>query len=106
MFKKIAIAVFTVAAIGILSPSVAEARGGMGFRGGGFHGGFHHHGFGRIGLGAVGLGLGLGLAAAPYGYGYPYGYGSYATYGGDCYLLRRRVWTPFGWRLRRIEVCD
>src|SRR3982074_1290995 len=106
MFKKIAIAVFAVAAIGILSPSVAEARGGMGFHGGGFHGGFHHHGFGGIGLGAVGLGLGLGLAAAPYGYGYPYGYGSYAAYGGDCYLIRRRVWTPFGWRLRRIEVCD
>jgi hypothetical protein len=48
--------------------------------------------------------LGLGLAAAPLAFGYPY-YGSYGYYGG-CYLVPRRVWTPWGWRFRRVEVCD
>ena len=103
MIRKTALALFAVAAIGMLSPSLAEARMGM------MHGGMHHHhGFGGFGLGGLGLGLGFGLAAAPwgYGYGYPYGYGSYAYYGGGCYLIPRRVWTPFGWRLRRVEVCD
>ena len=38
--------------------------------------------------------------------GYPYGYDSYAYYDGDCYLVRRRVLTPYGWRLRRVQVCD
>jgi hypothetical protein len=32
------------------------------------------------------------------------GYNSYA-YGGDCYLVRKRVLTPFGWRVRRVQVC-
>ena len=59
-----------------------------------------------------GLGVGLGLAAGypyGYGYGYPYGYASYPydAYGyGDCYLTSRRVWTPYGWRIRRVQVCD
>src|SRR5437660_3782640 len=88
------------------------AHGGGGFHGGGFHGGgFHgggfHGGFHRGGFPGAALGLGLGLAAAPFafGYGYPY-YGSYAYYGGDCYLVPRRVWTPWGWRFRRVQVCD
>lgn len=86
--------------------------GGGGFRGGGFRGG----GFRGAGLG-IGLGLGLGLAAAPYGYyggyyggyDYPYGYAGYG-YGydddGGCYLVARRIWTPYGWRIRRIQVCN
>jgi hypothetical protein len=86
-------------------------RGGGGFRGGGFRGG----GFRGAGIG-LGLGLGLGLAAPygyygyggyPYGYGYgdPYGYAGYYGEGGGCYLVRRRVWTPYGWRIRRMQVC-
>jgi hypothetical protein len=109
------------------SSTPAQARGGGfgggfgrgggfgGFRGGGFRGGgFRGGGFRGAGIG-LGLGLGLGLAA-PYGYyggyGYPYGYGygdpyGYAGYYGDggCYLVRRRVWTPYGWRIRRMQVC-
>ena len=38
------------------------------------------------------------------GFGYPY-YDSYAYYDDDCYLVRRRVLTPYGWRLRRVQVC-
>lgn len=73
-------------------------RGGGGFRGGGFRGG----GFRGAGFGALGVGLGLGLYG-PYGYGNPYYSGYYDD--GGCYLVRRRIWTPYGWRLRRIQVC-
>ena len=33
--------------------------------------------------------------------GYPYGYSSY--YDPGCYVVRRRVWTPYGWRIRRVH---
>ena len=96
MFRKTMIALATVAALGALSPTAADARGGFGggFHGGGFHGGgfgggfrgggFHgggfrgggfHRGFGGRGLG-LGIGLGLLGAGAFYGaYGYPAYYG-------------------------------
>jgi hypothetical protein len=73
------------------SSTGAQARGhGGGFRGGGFRGG----GFRGAGLG---------------GYGYPYGYGGYYPYEGDagvCYAVRRRVLTSYGWRIRRVSVCE
>jgi hypothetical protein len=67
------------------------AKGGRGdWRGDGRH---EHHGRdGRFAIGA--------------GFGYPYGYDSYAYFDGDCYLVRRRVMTPYGWRLRRVQVCE
>ena len=101
MFRKTIIALFAVAAVGLVSPTVASARGGGHGGGGGFHGG----GFRGAGLG---IGLGLGLAGAYGAYGYPYGYGydSYAYDDGGCYLVRRRVMTPYGWRLRRVQVCN
>jgi len=74
-------------------------HGGGGFRGGGFHGGgFRGGGFG--------VGLGLGLYGYGYPYGYPYGYGGYYEDEGGCYLVRRRIRTPRGWRIRRVEVCE
>jgi hypothetical protein len=94
--------------------SEATARPGGGFRGGfggfhaggfrgfhgGFRGGFHHRGFRRFGP-AVGLGLGLG-----YGLGYyPYsGYYPAYAYGDGC-VAPRRIWTPYGWRVRWVNVC-
>ena len=99
------------------SSTAAQARGrgggfggggfrGGGFRGGGFRGGgFRGGGFRGRGIG-LGVGLGLGLAAPYYygGYGgYPYGYSSY--YDPGCYVVRRRVMTPYGWRIRRVTVC-
>ena len=96
-----------------LAPSDATARpfGGGGFRGGGFHGfhggfrggGFHHRGFGFRRFGpAVGVGLGLGLAGAAY----PWYYGGYPTYAyADGCLAPRRVWTPYGWRVRWVNIC-
>jgi hypothetical protein len=101
MFRKTIIALFAVAAVGLVSPTVASARGGGHGGGGGFHGG----GFRGAGLG-VGLGLGLAGAYGAYGYPYGYGYDSYAYDDGGCYLVRRRVMTPYGWRLRRVQVCN
>lgn len=104
--------------------------GGGGFRGRGVVGGSGWRGAGWRGddlgwrgatYGALGVGLGLGLAGVSYGspYGdeddYPYGYGEYAVYGpwvyrtnygSGCYLARSRVWTPYGWRLRTVQVCN
>jgi uncharacterized membrane protein len=106
MLRKTIIALFAVAAVGLVSPSVASARGGGGFHGGGhggggFHGGFRGGGFRGGGFGGFGL-------YGPYaygGYGYPYSYGGYYADGG-CYLIRQRVMTRYGWRLRRVQVCD
>jgi hypothetical protein len=112
MFRKTIIALLAIGVVGLVSPTIASARGGGfgGFRGGGWRGG---------GWGGYGLGLGIGLAA-PYaygGYGYPYaGYGypvgfpySPSYYfnddGGGCYLVRQRVMTRYGWRVRRVQVC-
>jgi len=84
--------------------------GGGGFRGGGY--GWRGGGYGWRGpaYGAIGLGVGLGLAGAYGGWGYPYGYGygypGYAAYDdGGCYLVGRRVWTNYGWRVRPVQVC-
>lgn len=68
-------------------------HGGGGFRGGGFHG----HGF-------RGAGFGFGLGLYPY-----YGYGGYWPYYGDvgvCYAVRERVLTRYGWRIRRVSICE
>ena len=94
--------------------------GGGGFRGGGYRGG-GGGGFAGAGIAAGAIGLGLGVAAAaaaPYGYGgyggyggdggygYNSGYDSYAYDAGGCSLVQQRVMTPYGWRLRRVQVCN
>jgi hypothetical protein len=107
MFRRSIIAALSAAVIGLaFASTAASARPGGGFHGGGFHGGgfhrggFHHGGFHR-GFGfrrfgpAIGLGIGLGV-------GYPY-YAGY--YGYDGCLAPRRVWTPYGWRFRYVNVC-
>jgi hypothetical protein len=66
-----------------------------------------------LAFGALGAGLGYGLYGAygdDYGYDYPNGYYPYAyddSYGdnGDCYVVRRRVHTVHGWRVRPVQVC-
>ncbi len=123
--RKSILAVLAIAAIGIAAPNAASARGGHrggfhdgggfhgggGFRGGGFHGGgFRGAGFrGGYGYrrgfsyGGLGLGVGLGLGSYYGGYGYPYAYSGY--YDNECYLVRRRVATPYGWRIRTVRAC-
>jgi len=62
-----------------LAPSAASAHGWGG--GWGWGGGFHHHHFGP-------------------------GYGVIAAYGDDGCYVTRRIMTPFGYRLRTINVCE
>ena len=116
--RKTVVALMALAAIGLAGSTGALARGGGGGGGGhgggggggghfggggGFHGGgpggFHGGGFhdGFRGHGFIGLGVG------------PFPYDSYYYDNdeeGGCYLVRRRVHTHHGWRIRRFEVCD
>jgi hypothetical protein len=77
--------------------------------GGGFRRGFGGGGFGAgliagSVLGAYGADYG---DYGDYGGGYPYSYGSYYDDdAGGCYLVRRRVMTNYGWRIRRVQVCN
>ena len=71
--------------------------GGRGFRGGGFRGG---------GFRGAGFGLGLGLGYGAYPYGYYDGYYPYVEDESVCYVARRRVMTRYGWRIRRVSVCE
>jgi hypothetical protein len=129
MLRKMITALLAAASMAMFAPDAASARGGGmgghfgggmgghfaggmgggmhmgggphfggGFHGGGFHG-FHHR-FGGIGLGFYG----------PYYDGDYYSYDGYPSYvdqgDSDCYLVRRRVYTRHGWRLRRVQVCE
>jgi hypothetical protein len=98
MFRKVVLALTTVAALVTVGVPNAEARG---FGGGGFHGGFHGGyrggGWGR----GVGVGVGLGLLGAGLYGAYAYD-PAYFGYGYGCFP--HRMWTPYGWRVR--QVCD
>jgi hypothetical protein len=83
---------------------------GRGFGGfhrlGGFNRGFHHRGFGFGGPFAAGL-IGGAALGGLYGYGgngYPYG--GYYSYGEECYVIRRRVYLPWGPPIRKKLVCE
>jgi len=83
----------TLAVAGVAAPQPAEARGGAiaaGIIGG-------------IAAGAI-----IGSAANGYygGPGYYYGAPAPAYYGGGCYWHRERFWDGWGWRVRRVQVCD
>ena len=79
MFRKLALGLFAAASLGVLAlmPTTASAKGW------GWGGGFHHHHFGHF----------PGFIAYVRGYD------------DGCYIVRR-VPTPFGYRLRTIDVCD
>jgi hypothetical protein len=73
----------------------AAIGAGAGFAAGRFHHGFHRRAF--------------FVGAGPYAYYddyYPY-YDDDGYYGGDggCYIVRQRVHTRHGWRLRQVQVC-
>jgi len=80
MLRKLTLALVAAASLSAvaLAPSAASAKPFGGGWGGGF-GGYHHH----------------------WGHGFGIGY-----IGGDegCYVTRR-VMTPFGYRLRTVNVC-
>jgi len=95
--------------LGASSTSALARGGGHGGGGHGFGGGFHGGGFRGGGFRGAGIGLGLGLGLGYGYYGYPYDYGGYYPYEDDvgaCYLVRQRVMTRHGWRIRRVSVCE
>jgi hypothetical protein len=111
--RKTFIALFALAAVGLILPTVASARGGGGghgggFGGGGFHGGGFHGGFaggGFRGGGFRGRGFGgFGFGSYYDGY-YPYAHNDDYYDDGGCYLVRRRVMTRYGWRVRPVQLC-
>ena len=79
MFRKLILALGATAVIGAaaLSPTTASAHGWHGHHG-------WHHGWHR--------GFGVRFVAP--------------AYYGDCYIVRRVVWTAYGKRIRRVTVCD
>jgi hypothetical protein len=84
MLRKLTLGLVAAASLGAmaLAPTAASAKPWGGGWGGGFGGGwgYHHHHFGGFGVGYVG--------------------------GGDdgCYVTRP-VLTPFGYRMRTINIC-
>jgi hypothetical protein len=63
------------------------------------------HWHGGLAAGAI---IGAAAANGPY-YGYGPGYYAYApgpAYYGGCYWTRQRIWDGWGWRLRRVRVCN
>jgi hypothetical protein len=85
MLRKLTLTLVAAASLGAmaLAPTAASAHWKGGGMGGGF-GGFHHHHFGPgFGIGYIGGG-----------------------YGDDGCYVTRRVPTPFGYRLRVINVCE
>jgi len=83
MFRKLSLAAVAAVALGTvaLSPTTASARWHGGWHGGGWHGGWHH---------------------GWRGYGF---YPRYAYGGGYGCFRTRWVRTPWGPRLRRVNVC-
>ena len=91
----------TLAVAAVAAPQPAEARDGGAIAAG------------IIGGLAVGAIVGSAAAHGPYyrpQYDEPYRERYYAPapvyYGPDCYWARQRIWDGFGWRLRRVRVCD
>jgi hypothetical protein len=82
MLRKLTLAL--VAAASLSAMALAPTAASAGPWGGGWGGGWHHHHFGH--------GFGIGFIGGGYG-------------DDGCYVTRR-VLTPFGYRLRTVNVCD
>jgi hypothetical protein len=132
MARKLMMALFALAAIGLVQPTAASARGGggMGGHGGGGMGGHAVMGGGGGGMGghAV-MGGGSFHSAGNHGgfgggsfHGFHggfhrrgfvgFGVGPYAYYDDypyyyddGCYIVRHHVMTRYGWRIRPVQVC-
>jgi hypothetical protein len=148
MARKLMMALFALAAIGLVQPTAALARGGggggMGGHGGmggggmgghavmggggmGGHGGWGGGGgmSGHVGMGGGGggfrsAGIHGGFGGGPHGFHGRFhrrgfvgiGFGPYAYYDDypyyydeGCYIVRHRVLTRYGWRIRPVQVC-
>ena len=86
-----AAAVATLAAASFVAPAPAEARNGGAVAAGVL---------GGLAAGAI---IGGAAASAPPAY---YGPGPAYVAGPPCYWQRERFWDGYGWRIRRVQVCD
>jgi hypothetical protein len=88
MLRKLTLGLIAATSLSALAlaPTAASAGGGGGWHGGfgGGFGGMHHHHFGH--------GFGIGYIGAGY------------VDDDGCYVVRR-VPTPFGYRLRTVNIC-
>jgi hypothetical protein len=105
MLPNTSIAIVTLAMIGLASPTGASARGG----GGGTEvaafpaeAAFTRPDLASAGADSAGAGFGF-LGPNVYG-DYHYYYGDYDESG--CSLVARQILSRYGWRSRRVQVCD
>ena len=111
MLRNKIIAMVALVMIGLVSPTAAFARAGVGGHGGGsFHGGDAFRGGGSHG-GGIGFragrsrGRGSGFFG-PYLYGgYLYDDEAYCEDDGASYLIRQHIVTRYGWPVRHLRVC-
>src|SRR5262245_21858389 len=61
---------------------------------------------GVIGGLAAGAIIGSAAASGPYYGPGPVYYGPGPVYYGGCYWTRERFWDGWGWRVRRVQVCN
>ena len=96
--RKTLIALAAVATLAVSAAAPAHAQRGVGV---------------GIAAGLLGGAIVGGAIASQNGY-YGPGYGYYGGpayvaapgYGPACYVQRQRFWDGYGWRIRRVQVCD
>lgn len=86
-----AITAATLAAASLVAPAPANARDGGAVAAGVL---------GGLAAGAI---IGGAAASAPPAY---YGPGPAYVAGPPCYWRRERFWDGYGWRVRRVQICD
>jgi len=90
------LAVATIAGSLIAAMPAAQAQ---------HHGG--HGGGAAVGLGILGGAIaGAAIANSRPAYGYGYAPGPVYVEEPACRLVRERFWDGYGWRVRRVQVCD
>jgi hypothetical protein len=91
MLRKLTIALVATVSLGaVLAPSIASAKGG------GFGGGHHHFGGGHHHFGGGGFGEVVGVVDADF---------VETTVVDESCFVTQRVVTPWGFRMRTINVC-
>lgn len=87
----------TLAALALGTAALASAPASAGWKP---YPGYYGYGYGGgyLAAGVIG-GMALGAMAASGGATYP-------AYAADCYLVRRKVHTPYGIAIRRVQICE
>ncbi len=84
----------TLAALALGTAALASAPASAGWKP--YYG--YGYGGGYLAAGVIG-GMALGAMAASSGATYP-------AYAAECYLVRRKIHTPYGLLIRKVRVCE